>query len=113
MSITPEQCRAARGLLGWSQNELAERANTGYSTVADFERGARIPIANNLAAIRAALEGGGVIFIPGNGEGPGVRLSKTAIEVPANPATVVRPARASRDGGAKRPSKLRRARRRR
>jgi hypothetical protein len=30
----------------------------------------------NLAAIRAALEAAGVIFIDENGEGPGVRLRK-------------------------------------
>jgi transcriptional regulator with XRE-family HTH domain len=108
MSITPEQCRAARGLLGWSQNELAERANTGYSTVADFERGARIPIANNLAAIRAALEGGGVIFIPGNGEGAGVRLRKTETE-----PHIDIPPRPPRGGAEKRATRQRPRRRRR
>jgi hypothetical protein len=74
MSITPEQCRAARALLGWSALELAEHANVGYSTVADFERGARSPLPESLTAMRTALERGGVLFIPGNGEGPGVRL---------------------------------------
>jgi hypothetical protein len=34
----------------------------------------RTPSANNLAAIRAALESSGVIFIDENDEGPGVRL---------------------------------------
>jgi hypothetical protein len=33
----------------------------------------------NLAAIRAALEAAGVIFIDENGEGPGVRLRKTNV----------------------------------
>ncbi|EXL10008.1 XRE family transcriptional regulator [Aquamicrobium defluvii] len=76
MSITLEQCRAARGLLGWSQARLCEAAKVSPATVANFEAGKRIPIANNLTAIRTALESAGVIFIDQNGDGPGVRLRK-------------------------------------
>ncbi len=71
-----EQCRAARGLIGWSQSDLAEAARVARQTVVDFERGARQPHANNLAAIRAALERAGVTIIEENGGGPGVRLAK-------------------------------------
>ena len=74
MSITAAQCRAARGLLSWSQERLAEQANVARATVADFERETRKPMANNLAAIRSALEAAGVEFIAENGGGPGVRL---------------------------------------
>ena len=38
MSIEPFQIRAARGLLGWSQTELAQRAGTSLSAVADCEK---------------------------------------------------------------------------
>lgn len=76
IALTPEQCRGARAMLGWSQQELATRAQIAKQTVADFERGARTPYPNNLAAIRAALEAAGVIFIAENGDGPGVRLRK-------------------------------------
>ena len=74
MTISPEQCRAARGLLNLSQWDLADAAGVGRSTVADFERAARSPTVENLAAIRRALEAAGVEFIDANGGGPGVRL---------------------------------------
>lgn len=72
--ITPEQCRAARAMLGWSQLELAQRANVAKQTLADFERGARKPYARTLDDIRATLESGGVAFIPEGAEGEGVRF---------------------------------------
>jgi transcriptional regulator with XRE-family HTH domain len=58
--MSPEQCRAARGWLEWTQQELARRARVGLSTVRDFEKGERIPIPNNLAAMRRAIETAGV-----------------------------------------------------
>ncbi|HYD68495.1 helix-turn-helix transcriptional regulator [Azospirillum sp.] len=78
--ITPEQSRAGRALLGWSQQELAARAKVAKQTLADFERGARNPYYRTLTDIRAALETGGVAFI-GSGEtseggGTGVRLKQ-------------------------------------
>jgi transcriptional regulator with XRE-family HTH domain len=57
--LSPEQSRAARGWLDWSQDDLAKRANVSLSTVRDFEKGRRVPIANNLDAIRRALQEGG------------------------------------------------------
>ena len=61
-TLTPEQCRSARAWLGWSQDELSKAAKVGQSTVKDFESGKRTPIANNLEAIRVALEGAGIGF---------------------------------------------------
>jgi transcriptional regulator with XRE-family HTH domain len=61
--MTPEQCRAARGWLDWGQQELADAARVSLSTVRDFEKGRRVPIANNLAAMRAALDAKGIAFV--------------------------------------------------
>jgi transcriptional regulator with XRE-family HTH domain len=67
-------------MLGLSQTQLADAAGVARQTIVDFERGARIPYPNNLAAIRLALETAGVEFIQENGGGPGVRLRKGAAE---------------------------------
>lgn len=64
-TLTRDQIRAARALLALSQQELAEAARVATSTVADFERGFRVPVANNLQAIREALEAKGLQFIAG------------------------------------------------
>jgi transcriptional regulator with XRE-family HTH domain len=74
--VTREQCRAARGLLGWSQADLAEAALIGIVTVRQFETGAHEPRRLTLHAIRRALESAGVEFIDENGGGPGVRSRK-------------------------------------
>ncbi len=73
--MLPEQCCAARGWLAWSQEDLAKRAKVGLSTVKDFEGRRRTPIANNLEAMRRALEAAGIEFT--NGDVPGVSLKKT------------------------------------
>jgi transcriptional regulator with XRE-family HTH domain len=39
--ITYQQCRAARELLGWKQNDLAKKSKISAGTIADFERGVR------------------------------------------------------------------------
>lgn len=74
--MTPDQSRAARALLNWSQPELSEASGASISTVRDFETGKRTPMPNNLSAMQRALEAAGVVFIPENGGGAGVRLAK-------------------------------------
>jgi transcriptional regulator with XRE-family HTH domain len=75
--LTPAQCRAARGLVSWSQDQTAKCAAVGNSTVRDFEKGRRIPIDENLLAIRRALQHAGVEFLPAKGgKGVGVRLAR-------------------------------------
>jgi len=74
--ITPAQCRAARALLGWSQQDLATSAKVGLVTVHQLEAGTSQPRHATVDVVRRALEAAGVEFIDENGGGPGVRLRK-------------------------------------
>ena len=74
--ITSSQCRAARGLLDWTQQELADRAGVGIVTVRQLEGGLNEPRRATLEVIKRALEAAGVEFIQENGGGAGVRLRK-------------------------------------
>ncbi|MCU1340351.1 MAG: transcriptional regulator [Bryobacterales bacterium] len=76
MSISPAQCRGARGLLGWSQADLSKASKTATKTIADFERGAREPNPRTLEDEREGLEKAGIEIIDENGGGAGVRLRK-------------------------------------
>jgi transcriptional regulator with XRE-family HTH domain len=71
--MTPEQSRAARGWLGWSQAELAKRASVSLRTVQGFEKGGTAPIPNNVAAMRRAVEVAGIrLVFDKNGAGAGI-----------------------------------------
>jgi transcriptional regulator with XRE-family HTH domain len=74
--ITAEQCRAARGLLDWSQAKLADKAGVGIVTVRQFESGLHEPRRATLDVIKRAFAAAGVEFIDQNGGGPGLRLKK-------------------------------------
>lgn len=78
LKVSIRQVKAARALLDWSQQALAEAANVSIPTVKRLEAedgflGGR---AETAARIQSALERGGVEFIGENGGGAGVRLRK-------------------------------------
>ncbi len=78
--LTGRQIAAARALAGIGQDELATIARISVPTLRRMESsvGAASGMANNVAAVRSALESAGIIFVAENGEGPGVRLRKGA-----------------------------------
>ena len=76
------QCKMARAALDLGVRDLATLASVSPDTIARLERGEPLR-ERTIAAIRAALEAAGVIFVEENGEGPGVRLRK------AGPAAAV------------------------
>ena len=74
MTLSPAQCRAARALLNWSQEELVARATVSKKTIADFERGVTNPHSRTLTQLIAAFEAAGIEFL--NTDRPGVRVRK-------------------------------------
>ena len=74
--ITAEQIKAARALLRWSAQHLADRSGIGFRTIQRFESERGIPASRskNLVTIRKVLEDADVIFIDEDELGPGVRL---------------------------------------
>ncbi|MBN9138875.1 MAG: helix-turn-helix transcriptional regulator [Phyllobacterium sp.] len=70
------QCKMARVALGWGTRDLARNAGVSPDTVARFERGEQLK-GSTVAALRNTFEAAGIEFIPENGGGPGVRLSRT------------------------------------
>ena len=80
-SISAAQCRAARSLLEWSQEQLAENARVARPTIADFERNTRFPMRNNLLSIISTFEAAGLDFILESDDGgAGVRFRRVELE---------------------------------
>jgi transcriptional regulator with XRE-family HTH domain len=75
--VKAEQVRAARGLLRWSQGDLSRRSNVSVPTIKRLEAmdGDMSGRAATIRAIQAAFEANGVVLIPENGGGAGVRLA--------------------------------------
>lgn len=72
--MTPAQSRAARGLLKWTQDDLAREAKVSVVTVRNFENEKSTPQRATVDVMSRCIEAAGVHFIPANGGGPGVRL---------------------------------------
>lgn len=72
--ISARQIRAARALLGWSQQQLADKAIVSLNAVARLEKGVVDSRVSTVQAVEAALTKAGIEFIARNEKGEGVRL---------------------------------------
>jgi transcriptional regulator with XRE-family HTH domain len=74
--LQTSQIRAARALLGWRQDELAEAAKIGLATIARIEQGEGTVAAHvsTVVKIQSALEAKGITFIDDGENGYGVVL---------------------------------------
>jgi transcriptional regulator with XRE-family HTH domain len=72
LSVSPEQVKAARELLGWIQGDLAFEARLSQTSVSRFERGARHCGRQVIDAMQRALEAAGIEFI--SGDQPAVKI---------------------------------------
>jgi transcriptional regulator with XRE-family HTH domain len=77
--ISIRQIKAARSLLGWSQDDLAEKSGISKPTIGRLESQDGEAVGGRQEtgeALIAALEKAGVEFIAENGGGAGVRMKK-------------------------------------
>jgi predicted transcriptional regulator len=72
--ITARQIRAARALLGWSQQQLADKAIVSLNAVARLEKGMVDSRVSTVLAIQKALAKAGIEFLAADQKGEGVRL---------------------------------------
>jgi transcriptional regulator with XRE-family HTH domain len=77
--LTSAQIRAARALIRWSAEDLAQQSALSVATIrrAELTESETSMTAANDLAVRRVLEAAGVEFIDENGGGPGVRLQKS------------------------------------
>lgn len=72
--ITSRQIRAARALLSWSQQQLADKAIVSLNAVARLESGIVDSRISTVQAVQKALVKAGVEFLDADQKGEGVRL---------------------------------------
>ena len=83
MRLTARQVRAARVLLGWSQDDLSSAAELGIATIRRLEAqdGVLRGMSDTIWKIQDALEKAGIVFIDDDETGgPGLRLAKQTSE---------------------------------
>ncbi|QJE74304.1 helix-turn-helix transcriptional regulator [Aerophototrophica crusticola] len=68
LAITGRQCKAARALLGWDQEELARRSGVARPTITNFENGKRVPISATLNQIVRSFMSNGIEFVSSTDE---------------------------------------------
>ena len=67
--LSPKQSKAARAVLGWTQQDLAERAKVGESAIAEFEKGKKQLEKTSFEAIVSEFKSAGIRFMEGNVQG--------------------------------------------
>jgi predicted transcriptional regulator len=73
--ISARQIKAGRALLGWSQQELADKAILSVNAVARIEAEAVDPRLTTVMAVREAMHKAGIEFLSADDKhGEGVRL---------------------------------------
>lgn len=67
--ITAAQCRAARALLKWKQEDLANRCEVSVTTIRTFETETTSPHRGTLRILHDTFQAAGIEFIDEGGVG--------------------------------------------
>jgi predicted transcriptional regulator len=76
MMVTPREVRAARAFLGWTRQQLANRAVVALNTVIRLEQGIVDSRSSTLDAVHRALEAAGIEFLSLGEESEGIRVRR-------------------------------------
>ena len=76
--ISSKQIKAARALLGWKGQDLADKSGVGVTTLRRYETQDGIPNANAsvIKAIKDCLKEAGIVFYGDPVKSPGVSLNQ-------------------------------------
>ena len=76
--ISSKQIKAARMLLGWKGQDLADKSGVGVATLRRYEAQEGVPNANVfvIKAIKDCLESEGIVFSGDPVKSPGVSLNQ-------------------------------------
>lgn len=80
--VTPREVRAARAFLGWTRQQLADRAIVALNTVIRLEQGVVDTRSSTLDAVRRALEAAGVEFLSLREDSEGIRVRRSHLNSP-------------------------------
>ncbi|MBL4602301.1 MAG: helix-turn-helix domain-containing protein [Emcibacteraceae bacterium] len=76
--VTPAQIRMARAALKLGVKDLSVLASVGINTITRYERGGNVTVLTLQKIVEALSER--VIFLPENGDGPGVRIRNISMK---------------------------------
>lgn len=82
--LSIEQCRGARGLLGWTQQDLADASGLSKTAINNFEKGHSDIKNESLRAIRMAFESADIEFF----EQTGLRKKSENMRILKGPASL-------------------------
>ncbi|WP_174064310.1 helix-turn-helix domain-containing protein [Agrobacterium larrymoorei] len=93
--LTSSQCRAARALLNWSKQDLADQSKIDSAIISDFESGRSSAQGTTVEELQRCFERAGLKFIDDNqasaAGGPGVRFALSPKPEVPGPETVQYP----------------------
>lgn len=82
--ITARQTRAARALLGWTQETLAEKALVSLTALKRLESESDVKVFETTRdQVRRTLEGNGIVFLSSD-QGEGVMLVRSKVDSPSS-----------------------------
>jgi predicted transcriptional regulator len=75
--VTPREVRAARAFLGWTRQQLADRAIVALNTVIRLEQGVVDSRSSTLDSLRRVLETAGIEFLSLREDSEGIRVRRS------------------------------------